>query len=450
MRKRSLLAFCLLGLAMLLAAPAGALAAKAPKITSVSPMKANVGETLTIKGSGFKPGKGKNTVIFKSGSLYVRIKALSSTRTRMTLKVPAKLAAYMKRRGSKVLATRFQLRVSARGSKFTRSRISPVIGPALPLAGQLPGSGGPTGAAPTSSPAPDGDCDLDGTLNGVDTDDDNDHLTDDQENGFVHPTNPCSADTDGDGVEDGFEYLSAQDLNDAFDDQAPYTPYPSKKPYPNPLFPDANVDYDGDSLTLAEEQVLWIRTGSHALPLNYSDGDLTTQPETVTGSTPGYADMDSNGVLGDDERDADGDGLTNYDELHGRTTYGWWKGVYDKEMDYYVRPFAEVDVFDPDSDGDGVLDGADDQDNDDISNAEEISRSSSSTWVNPWAGHAVNAFNPCLPNPGSRTCMRHPPLTNPPAPFTCAFMTDHPFFPTTPGFITPAFAWAGNGPPNCP
>ena len=34
-------------------------------------------------------------------------------------------------------------------------------------------------------------------------------------------------------------------------------PYPGKRPYPNPLFADATIDYDGDSLTLASEHDLW-------------------------------------------------------------------------------------------------------------------------------------------------------------------------------------------------
>ena len=57
-------------------------------------------------------------------------------------------------------------------------------------------------------------------------------------------------------------------------------PYPGKRPYPNPLFADANVDYDGDSLTLAEEQSLWRYTytvngsATRSLePLSYSDGN---------------------------------------------------------------------------------------------------------------------------------------------------------------------------------
>ena len=59
--------------------------------------------------------------------------------------------------------------------------------------------------------------------------------------------NPLNEDTDGDGVEDGYEYRSAKDLNDD-EHQQPNTflPYPGKRPYANPLFKDAGIDYDGD------------------------------------------------------------------------------------------------------------------------------------------------------------------------------------------------------------
>ena len=53
---------------------------------------------------------------------------------------------------------------------------------------------------------------------------------------------PCLADTDGDSVEDGYEYQSALDLNH-YPRTAPL-PYPGKRPYPNPLDPS-----DGEART---------------------------------------------------------------------------------------------------------------------------------------------------------------------------------------------------------
>jgi hypothetical protein len=80
-------------------------------------------------------------------------------------------------------------------------------------------------------------------------------------------------DSDGDRVEDGYEFQSARDLNDPG-----FLPYPGKRPYPNPLDRDAATDFDGDGLTLYSEQRLWNyhsdRVGSSRSldSLSYSDG----------------------------------------------------------------------------------------------------------------------------------------------------------------------------------
>ena len=79
--------------------------------------------------------------------------------------------------------------------------------------------------------------------------------------------------------------------------------------------------------------------------------------------------------------------------------------------------------LDADSDGDGVLDGADDQDHDDVPNVMELSRSLAgnvavqdrcgNTPQNEAVGPAttwVNPFNPCSPDRYSRTCSRHPQI----------------------------------------
>jgi hypothetical protein len=131
------------------------------------------------------------------------------------------------------------------------------------------------------------DCDRNGRLNRDETDDDKDLLSDSLEGQIK--TNACLTDTDGDGVEDGYEYQSARDLNDD-EHQQPnaYLPYPGKRPYPNPLWKDADVDYDGDSLTLSEEQRLWkftyevTRTDPRSLEaLSYSDGEQYTRSRRI-------------------------------------------------------------------------------------------------------------------------------------------------------------------------
>jgi hypothetical protein len=133
------------------------------------------------------------------------------------------------------------------------------------------------------------------------------------------------------------------------------------------------------------------------------------------------------GWLDDGERDADGDHLTNWDEFHGRMTPEWWIAVFDgkhapKETPYPVS-YAGTDPTDADTDGDGVIDGLDDNDHDGLTNEYEVARpwnwlityisveSDGTTRIhdggNPWA--RTQPFNPCKPV-FSTTCHNHPPI----------------------------------------
>jgi hypothetical protein len=154
-----------------------------------------------------------------------------------------------------------------------------------------------------------------------------------------------------------------------------------------------------------------------------------------------YFDFDCDGYLSDDERDEDADGLTNYDESHGRATPEYWTGCYDKEPAFPVA-YAGTSMTSADSDGDGVRDGADDQDHDDLPNLMELSRMKASVAVGRPFGHddteqgqqcvpnenldpelphhpddygKVHPFDPCKPA-RSRGCTRHPLLGVEPGP----------------------------------
>ena len=232
--------------ALFVPAVADAKKAKTPVITKVTPKTADVGTKLTIQGKHFRRGKAKNSVLFrrdKGKALFV--KADVSTTKKLTVVVPKTLEKYMLQKSGTATPTRFRLRVLAAklSKKYTSPKLSPVIGPER-SAGDDGNSGG--AGVPTS---PDGDCDADGVKNGVDPDDDNDLIADGLELSLV--LDPCVGDTDGDGVEDGYEYQSAIDLNND-DYQSPNRslPYPGKTPYPNPLYKDNELDYDGDSLSL--------------------------------------------------------------------------------------------------------------------------------------------------------------------------------------------------------
>jgi hypothetical protein len=551
-----------------LLAPAGVAEAKKtppkPVVTSVKPMQARVGDTITIQGRNFIKGKAKNTVAFRrDGGKTVFVKADVSTLKQIRVVLPATLTPLLQNGDF----TQFRIRVLARrfGKSFTPVAKSPKIGPALIKPGDATeaGAGGATGggSAPAAPVVKPGDCDEDKILDKDEADDDDDLLSDALEADLM--TDPCSKDSDADGVEDGYEYKSAIDLNDD-EYQQPNTalPYPGSRPYPNPLSDDAGRDHDGDGLSLATEYGLWkytfekAKTGTRTLfPLTYSDGlqysvhgvcqasgnpagspcaadpdsagrryptlkvenyerwfgaagfytwlkgngyeyvvlgwepdeapfssgqrfhildvnlsgtlsdggfttaGIPDYPDSEGAEYPGnelYAFGDGSLYLSDEERDEDADGLTNFTELRGSGRPGYWSKCYGTEQfDATGFPDAPLSAFNPDSDGDGVRDGADDLDHDDVPNIMELSRMKASGFddtedgsVPPvlaegeaspppsvgggplckldkelppkgqegepdpmWHGPATSAarvqpFNPCLPNPESRTCPR--------------------------------------------
>jgi IPT/TIG domain len=446
---------------------------RSPVVTSVSPTNAFVGETLTIRGRYFRRGVNKNTVAFKPrGKKVVFVKAEKGTSKLLKVTLPKRLEKSMTVQNGTPVPTRMQVRVLAQrfGKRFTKLSRSPVIGPEKPPAPPKP---------PTADP--DADCDGDGQKNKVDGDDDNDLLGDELEKTLK--LDGCRVDSDGDGVEDGYEYAAAQDLND---DEHTLVPYPQKLPYPNALDgTDADTDHDGDTLTLADEYHLWRFVGNRVLePLSYSAGEqysvftgggagvrqpslaaagydkqvafltwagqagyatvalagvgstvtslVDDVPEWWTARSPfdirdmdrdgfepheaTYYDRDRNDLLSDAERDEDADGLSNWAESTGCLTRGYWDDLYDGETAYPLQ-YAAVRLDDPDSDGDGVRDGADDQDHDDVPNMMECSRSQAADLPRdppsvttppagrPWKGF-VNPFNACLPHRKSRTCKR--------------------------------------------
>jgi len=358
-----------------------ATASTLPTISRVSPLKLPIGGKLTIRGAHFVPGKLRNTVVFmRSGAPAVFLRAQRATSTRLTVTVTAKLTRFLLVRNTGEKApTRFRLRVLARrfGASFTPQRLSPTILPA-----SADGGGTPTS------------CTLDSAKLAPTADSDGDLLANALE--LKIKTDPCNADSDGDKVTDGYEYESALDLNSRA------LPYPGKRPYPNALDPsDPGVDYDGDGLTLLDEYSAWVAYGSKTLPLNYSDGTQSSGGPVAVTSETAWEDLDGNGFLTDDEKDVDHDGLVNWDEAHGRMQPDWWTKVVSTEKPFTVK-FLATDWLDPDTDGDGLADGADDVDHDGYANANELNRGP--LWVQP--------FNPCLPDPFSITCPKHPPLAD--------------------------------------
>ena len=450
------------GLALLVlaggAVPAQAATQKTSQIKLVSPMRVVVGKTITIRGAHFSSSRRSNTVIFRSAngrSAFAKPRRAGANR--LVVRVPGSVERLLVNRDSKGVGspTRLRIRVLVRRRYGTLSkrRNSPVVVSALK-------SGAPAAC-------------------GTGSDFDRDLVPNTTEAQIK--TDPCNKDTDGDGVEDGFEQESARDLNPTA------LPYAGKRPYANALdASDAADDYDGDGLSLLTEFRAWAkltaspapsllqsytdnpdapafagpygdrpRFGNHTLPLNYSDGDQTTVD--VSAGSPeykDYLDTDGDGRLTDDERDVDGDGLRNIDESHNR-------GAFDENdapsgfpgsdifllmrIGHYAalpspceayeykpalpRPMLQPDYLDWDSDGDGVWDGNDDQDNDEVSNVDETKgpyiRCGDNPLTpeaepgsvaplpvdgarNPGASVLRAPYNPCLPY-RSNTCGRYSP-----------------------------------------
>jgi IPT/TIG domain len=463
-RARTLLALLAIPVFLAVAAiPAVAKKAKsssAPVVKSIRPLKLKIGQRLTIHGSGFIPGKHKDTVVFMgAGKRVVWVKADKASRSTITLILPAKLAALLATKEGTLQPTRLQVRVIARksGRAFTKRGISPVVAPGE---GQVKTGAGTACGASATNPASDVDHDL---------------LPDVLELGLK--TDPCNPDSDGDSVADGYEYQSALDLNRTAGTSLIPWPYPGKRPYPNPLDgSDASIDFDGDGLSQADEFAGSKYLGFASLDqIHYSDGKQMTvstpappadgyvDADASFGFTPGapggilpiddyrvkHYDFDNNGFLSDDEQDADGDGIGNWAEIRGFATEAWWKKwdaakKPNAEHAYTLRPFGVLDWLNPDSDGDGIPDGQDDQDQDGLTNVQELHRDFVFDSGEPYDRRlAVNPFNPCLPNPWSPACTRYIPFESPPTPFEA----DSPglpdsFFPDFPAPYSGTIWWA--------
>ena len=360
-----------------------------PSISKIDPLNVAIGETMTITGRGFVRGKNKNTVVFKRNKQRaIFAKAETATTTKLKVVVPEKLRGFLSKRGDAHLPTKFRVRILARrfGKRYTALSASPVIAPVARTVGP-PNNVVETPAGPLPPPP---DCDGDGQLDDVDGDDDNDHMSDAFEASIG--TDRCKLDTDGDSLSDFWEYQSALDLN------LRAVPYPGKRPYPNPLFSDLNVDYDGDGMLAWQEHQMWVRYAGGGTVLNYSDG--AQKSDAGSGET-------------DDRRDVDGDEIANWWEANGPGRRDWWKAMYEQEKEYEVV-YSDLDFLDPDSDGDGRPDGIDDVDHDGYANKDELSRNNPlpdkyDASVAP-RGRWVQLFNPCLPDPEAITCSLHPPL----------------------------------------
>jgi hypothetical protein len=385
----------------------------------------------------------------------------------------------------RVLARKF-------GKKFTSLKLSPFVGPELPPAPPTPavdpdGDCDSDGQVNSADVDDDNDLLLDTTesglpfpLNPCKLDSDGDGVGDGYEfrsardlnndeyqnlNGFVpypgkvpypNPLDGSDSDIDFDGdvltlgeehslwrftIKNGGPAPTPQSLEQpaaalSYSDGAKYSVY--QQPYGDdrrtPALAAVGYSKEGEFQSWLQTSGYWNihrpDNGSVGLILDFNrDGVVSNS--ALPGyfySEAHYLDRSDNGWLSDDERDEDADGLSNWDETHGRMSPGWWKSWYPRETPFRIE-YAGTHVDDPDSDGDGVRDGADDQDHDDVPNVVELSRNANTGRPldpgdldaalgnpNPEYGR-VQPFNPCTPFINSRTCPTYIPASGAWAPF---------------------------------
>lgn len=309
----------LLAWLMLAASPVDAAQRKAapkPLVTSFSPAQVMVSETLKVSGKYFTVGQNRMVVVFlKVGGKRIYTRATASSKTQLEVTIPTAVLREMLDPADTDLNTpsyvdtTFRLRLISKAGlakRFTTVDKSPTVKAGL-----------------TALPDPFlNDCDKDGVKDEIDSDDDNDLLSDVREGQLA--TDPCLPDTDNDGPTDYYESRVAEEFNGG-----PVLPYPGRTPYLNPLLADSGKDLDGDGITAAGEFELWQYT--KRMDRFYSDANR---------------DSDGDG-LPDNLEDEDNDLLPNWPEL-------MILGNGDYPLDWLAT----------DTDGDGLCDGLDDQDHD--------------------------------------------------------------------------------------
>ncbi len=232
--RRRLIAICLtlaaaFSLALVPAASAAkkrATKASIPVITRVLPMRLGVGDTLTIRGKNFSLKRKRNTVIFRAPSGRTAFaKPSKASKTKLVVAVPAAVSRLLaKSSGTPEADPLHAARAVGHVQQVHTRRLSPVIVGVgdSDSGGGKDGSGGGPGS-PGNAVCKGFDYDGDLLANSVE---------------LQLKTDPCLKDTDGDGIEDGYEYKSALDLNDdEYQEPNSSLPYPGQAPVPEPARP---------------------------------------------------------------------------------------------------------------------------------------------------------------------------------------------------------------------
>jgi len=459
------------GAAPALAVDASA-SATIPKITRVQPMRVSVGGTLVISGRNFKPRRAKNTVIFRSPSGRTAFaKPRRASRRKLALIVPAAVARLLNLDGARQTPTRLRLRVLAgKFSKYTTRRLSPVVtGTGEGDGVDGPGGGGGGGLMVCDSDA-DHDNDLLGNSLeiqiGTDPcleDTDGDQMTDGWEYWSARDLNVKAVPYPGsrpfpnaldpsDGGGPGARYSTIDFDGDGLTTLEEYRAWRLT----GSRFNGDQLDRPGLETPPDLESVLGYSDGTKysrarevpAVPVWRSNAIYDYGLPNPAQLFPATYDLWGDSEWRDDERDADQDGLSNFlESAQGPSNTDWWekwlakkpreiKPFADADGGYCggtqrpgffdERPFQNLDLANGDVDSDTLLDGEDDQDDDgyiNIVELYEVEKDLDGNGQPAWCGtdplvmptidiggvpFAINPFNPCAPDMGSRTCPRIP------------------------------------------
>jgi hypothetical protein len=462
------------------AGTATAEAAKAPVVKRVTPKRVFVGETLTLLGRHFRPGIGKNTVAFKrNGAKVVLVRAGKSTKKLLRVELPKRLEKVLVVVSGTPVATRLQVRVMSTrfGRRYTSRAMSPIVGPEKPPAPPLPPTADPNGDCDNDGAfnrvdadddndllsdadeaglsnlldACKADTDGDGAEDGYEYQSARDLNDDDHQSPnaytpyprklpYPNPLDGGDGQTDHDGddltlVEEfklwnftvaagsprtlerlsysAGEQYSVSERAGGTGSRTPTLEYTNYDKHNAFMAWAQSANYEWVRLSNLSDDEWW--NGGTLVNIRDFDRDGTVETDDRWDEATYYNHLGST-KLDDSERDEDADGLTNWAETRGCMQQSYWNGLYKKETPYPLT-YSGTRHDDPDTDGDGIRDGADDEDHDDIPNVMECSRvlAADSPSVDPLDASApgsltrpregwVNPFNPCLPYTRSRGC----------------------------------------------
>ncbi len=206
-------------------------------VTPSTPMNVEIGQKLEIRGRYFLRGRNKNTVVFKRDRRQGRLRqGRRSARPSCCASPCPRSSRTSSRSGRRSSADPLP---HPRARQEVRQAASPRLSQARPWSAPSCRRR-PRRTPPPAANTADGDCDGDGIVNCNGADDDNDgDLTRSRtastrrcsrSTADVDPLMTPEADSDGDGVEDGYEYQSARDLNDdEYQSPDTYLPVPGKR-----------------------------------------------------------------------------------------------------------------------------------------------------------------------------------------------------------------------------